>query len=78
LSIAEIRAFDALASGSEPVNAEYSLDRLARLGYLNATGWLLDSDDEIRSMARRRYKIPVSLHIEWCEWVSQRAKRSGH
>ena len=69
LSIAEIEAFDTLASGSEPFDFGDALSGLARLGYLKATGWTLDSGDESQLQARHRYTIPISLHLAWCEWA---------
>ena len=74
LSIAEVRAFDAIASGAEPTNARYALPQLARLGYLKETGWPRYPGGEAEQLAVHRYKIPVSLHIEWCQWIIQQAK----
>jgi hypothetical protein len=74
LSIAEVRAFDAIASGAEPTNARYSLSQLARLGYLKETGWPKYPDEQAEQSAVHRYRIPVSLHIEWCQWIIQRIK----
>ena len=74
LSIAEVIAFNAIASGAEPTYARYALGQLVRLGYLKETGWPKYPDEEAEQLAVHRYKIPVSLHIEWCQWIIPQAK----
>ena len=69
LSTAEIEAFDTLASGGEPLDSGNAISGLVRLRYLEATGWTLDHDDDSRLQVRHRYKIPVALHLAWCEWA---------
>jgi hypothetical protein len=75
LSIVEVAAFDAIASGNGPTYARNALGQLVRLGYLNETGWPKYPDDEAEQLAVHRYKIPVSLYIQWCQWIVQQAKR---
>jgi hypothetical protein len=69
LSTAEIEAFDTLASGGEPLDSGDAISGLVRLRYLEATGWTLDHGDDSRLQVRHRYKIPVALHLAWCEWA---------
>ena len=69
LSTAEIEAFDTLASGGEPIESGAAIAGLVRLGYLKATGWMLDDGGNGRLQIRHRYTIPISLHLAWCEWA---------
>jgi hypothetical protein len=69
LSIAEIDAFNTLASGGEPIESGAAIAGLVRLGYLKATGWMLDDGGDGRLQIRHRYTIPISLHLAWCEWA---------
>jgi hypothetical protein len=50
LSIAEVDAFDAIASGNEPAYARYALGQLVRLGYLKETGWPKYPDEEAEQL----------------------------
>ncbi len=77
LSDAEVAAFDALASGDNPIRAERALARLVKLGLILKVSPPFNVSECVGPTTRYHFSIPVQVHVKWCHWAMRRALDKG-
>lgn len=77
LSDAEVAAFDALASGDNPIRAERALARLVKLGLILMVSPPFNVSECVGPTTRYHFSIPVQVHVKWCHWAMRRALDKG-
>lgn len=70
LTKTQSKVFVQIATGNDAGHNRKVLDRLENMGLLTCE---LQQLSGFPPVAIRRYEVPITVHMEWCQWCSDNA-----